>query len=78
MVKILAAYLAFAVSKLNAAVCLDRLSVRHRIYGGISIVLFLLIALSAISMRGIEVVNSESEDVRTSAHQTSVISDFAA
>lgn len=78
MAKILAAYLAFAVSKLNAAVCLDRLSVRHRIYGGISIVLFLLIALAAISMRGIEVVNSESEDVRTSAHQTSVISDFAA
>jgi len=74
----LADYLVPAVRKLSAAGDLDRLSVRHRIYGGISIILFLLIALSAIFLHGMQVVNSESDEVRTSARQTVVVSELAA
>jgi methyl-accepting chemotaxis protein len=74
----LADYLVPAVRRLSAAGGLDRLSVRHRIYGGISTILFLLIALSAIFLHGMRVVNFESEDVRTSARQTVVVSELAA
>ncbi len=74
----LADYLVPAVRKLSAVGDLDRLSVRHRIYGGISIILFLLIALSAIFLHGMQVVNSESDQVRTSARQTVVVSELAA
>jgi len=78
MAKSLATYLKLGAKKLSITVCLDRLLVRDRIYGGISIVLFLLIILSVISLRGIGVVNSESEYVRISADETSVVSEFAA
>jgi methyl-accepting chemotaxis protein len=70
-------YLASAFGPLKEAFALDQLSVRYRIYGGISVVLLLLIALSAIFLRGIAVVNSESVDVRTSANETSAVSEFA-
>jgi methyl-accepting chemotaxis protein len=78
MLRGVADYLAPAASKLKTAIGLDRLSVRHRIYGGVSIVLLLLIALSAISLRGIAAVNSETENVRTSAHQSVGASEFVA
>jgi methyl-accepting chemotaxis protein len=78
MAKSVASYLALAFGKLRGAVALDQLSVRHRVYGGISVVLLLLIALSVIFLRGIAVVNSQSEDVRTTATEAAVVSDFAA
>ena len=77
MAKRPADHLARAAGTLSAIAGLDRLSVRHRIYGGISIILFLLIALSAIFLHGMRVVNSESENVRISARQTLVVSEFA-
>ncbi|HEX3441702.1 MAG TPA: methyl-accepting chemotaxis protein [Pseudolabrys sp.] len=73
----IAAFLTLATKKIREAVA-PRLSVRHRIYGGFSIILFLLIVVSAIFLRGIGLVNSDSDNVGANAHQMSVVSAFAA
>jgi methyl-accepting chemotaxis protein len=77
MSKDIAAFLTIATKKIREAVR-PRLSVRHRIYGGFSIILLLLIAVSAIFLRGIGIVDFDSEDVGANAHQMSVVSAFAA
>jgi methyl-accepting chemotaxis protein len=73
-----ASYLELTTRKLRAAAGFDRLSVQHRIFGGFFIVLLLLIAMSTIFLRGTEIVSFEAEDVRHSAGQTSVVSEFIA
>jgi methyl-accepting chemotaxis protein len=73
----IAAFLTLATKRFREAVA-PRLSVRHRIYGGFSIILFLLIVVSAIFLRGIGLVNSDSDNVGANAHQMSVVSAFAA
>jgi methyl-accepting chemotaxis protein len=77
MSKDIAAFLRIATQKVREAVR-PRISVRHRIYGGFCIILVLLIAVSAIFLRGIGIVNSDSENVRANAHKMSVVSAFAA
>jgi methyl-accepting chemotaxis protein/CHASE3 domain sensor protein len=56
---------------------LDRLSVRHRIIGGMSIILLLLVVLAAISLRGVEVINTHADQVRASTQTAGVIDAFA-
>jgi methyl-accepting chemotaxis protein len=53
------------------------LSIRHRVFGGFAVVLMLLGVLAVISVTGVTVIGSRSEQVRRSAQTAGEIGSFA-
>lgn len=65
------------MSALKSLLSRIHLSARHRIFGGFSVVMLLLVLLAAISLRNVNVIEVRSDDVGKSALIAGLIGNFA-
>ncbi len=66
------------MTRLNSLFILDRLSILQRVFGGMCVVLLLLVGLSAYSWRTITEVFDKTSYVNSSVAETAAVTELAA